>query len=209
MATTTPNKSELSNQAATESQNVLEAQIRELYGRTAYSHKVHQKCAGNAASLQHKIKIAQLTLTALTTGSLLTALFGKNQVGTVIGAGLSTMLLALTAYTKDHDLGKLAQKHIDAANRLWAVRESYLSVLTDLASGHISVVELRTKRDELQTEAGAIYESAPQTTSAAYKAAQKALKVNEELTFSDQEIDNLLPLPLHRGQSVRSDGSQT
>jgi hypothetical protein len=38
-----------------------------------------------------------------------------------------------------------------------------------------------------------VYESAPATNSKAYKQAQDALQLNEEMTFSDAEIDSLLP----------------
>jgi len=38
-----------------------------------------------------------------------------------------------------------------------------------------------------------IYKFAPITSTKAYSKAQKALKINEELTFSDKEIDQFLP----------------
>ncbi|WP_416147011.1 hypothetical protein [Pseudomonas syringae] len=39
---------------------------------------------------------------------------------------------------------------------------------------------------------------APQTDSKAYSSAQKALKDNEEYTFSDSEIDCFLPATLRK-----------
>ena len=42
------------------------------------------------------------------------------------------------------------------------------------------------------------YHAAPHTTGQAYSAAQDALKNQEELTFSDAEIDAFLPGPLKR-----------
>ena len=57
---------------------------------------------------------------------------------------------------------------------------------------------VRQKRDDLHQQSSAIYEKAPRTITQAYKQVQKALKFNEELTFSDDEIDLLLPKRLRR-----------
>jgi hypothetical protein len=43
--------------------------------------------------------------------------------------------------------------------------------------------------------------SAARTNDAAYEAARHALKINEEFTFTDQEIDQFLPTPLHKSIS--------
>jgi hypothetical protein len=54
------------------------------------------------------------------------------------------------------------------------------------------------RRDRLQKDLSAIYSKAPRTNAEAYKAAQKALKISEDLTFSAEEIDAFLPDPLKR-----------
>ena len=54
----------------------LEAQIRECFGRVAYSTKTHEKCADLSMARLQWIKIVQIILSALTTGGLLTALLG-------------------------------------------------------------------------------------------------------------------------------------
>jgi hypothetical protein len=45
------------------------------------------------------------------------------------GLIVSNGLLALNSYTKNYDLGELGQKHKQAANDLWLIRENYLSLL--------------------------------------------------------------------------------
>lgn len=94
---------------------------------------------------------------------------------------------------KDNDPGQGAEKHKKVASDLWDVRESYLSLLTDLRSAIGNEDMIRTKRDELQARLAKIYETAPRTSSKGYKRAQVGLKENEELTFSDAELDALLP----------------
>lgn len=177
----------------------LESQLRECYGRVVYSHKTHEKCADRLDSRLRAIKLAQLVLSAITTGGLITVLFGNPEVSrlaAIIAGAFSTALLALTAYTKDFDPGQMSQEHKAVADRLWVVRESYLSLLTDTKSGALNESDASVRRDELQDELATIYESAPRTFKAGYLDAQKALKIDEDLTFSDKEIDRFLPEPL-------------
>lgn len=72
---------------------------------------------------------------------------------------------------------------------------------TDIRSGCIGNDEIRTQRDELQGKLLEIYSGSPRTIAKAYKEATKALKKLEELTFSDEEIDNILPKALRKTES--------
>lgn len=172
---------------------VLIFQIRELYGRVTYTHKAHEKCADIYHRRMHTMKIVQIVLSALTTGSLLLAILGDGKLGTIVGAVVSTILFAINLYLKDYELGELSQKHIGVAARIWNIRESYLSLLTDLTTGKIDYPDAAKLRNSFQEELSAIYQNAPRTLDDAYKLAQKALKVDEEMTFSRDEINNLLP----------------
>ena len=182
-----------------ESRRVLEGQIRECYGRVLYSHKTHEKCADILLDRLSTIKLWQILLSAFTTGSFVSAFLGSGNVGAAVGTVLSTMLLVLNAYTKNYDLGELAQKHKQAANEIWLIREQYLSLLVDLAMGRKPLEALQTERDKLLNALHSVYAGSPSTTYAAYKKAQVALKRNEDMTFSDQEIDAFLPNELKRG----------
>jgi hypothetical protein len=190
---------EQTSQAANGSQpakSPLEAQLRECFGRVAYAHKTHEKCADICATRLSRIKFWQIVLSAVTTGGLITVLFGAKDVSTIsafVSALTSTMLLGLNAYMKDNDPGQLAERHRKVATELWNIRESYLSLLTDLRSGVRDDDALRARRDELQANLVTVYETAPRTTDKAYAKAQKGLQKNEELTFSDRELDLLLP----------------
>lgn len=177
---------------------ILDSQIRELFGRTAYSHKTHEKCADIYLGRLKNLKLWQIILSALTTGTLLVSLFGEGKPATLIAAVLSSILLMLTSYSKDYDLGALAQKHSEIASDLWNARESYLSLLTDISSDALTPYEARTRRDELQATLKAIYDHAPRTDDRAYRLAQKALKINEDLSFSDSEINVFLPKALQK-----------
>lgn len=176
----------------------LESQIRELYGRTVWTHKTQEKCADILKGRNHWLKITQIFLSALTTTGILITLFGDNRNVAIASAVVSAILLFVNTYFQKYDLGEISEKHSKAASDIWKVREDYLSILTDLVSGDVPVNQIRDRRDKLSDELVNIYKGAPRTISKAYKEATKALKENEELTFSDSEIDKILPTELKK-----------
>ena len=178
--------------------DVIEGQLRECYGRVVYSHKTHEKCADILLDRLGNIKLGQIVLSSATTAGFIAAIFGAGTVGAVTGVGISTTLLVLNAYTKNYDLGALAQKHRRAAADLWLIREKYLALITDLRVGEEGLVNITNRRDALLVDLHGVYSGAPSTTYQAYKKAQEALQQYEEMTFSDAEIDALLPRELRK-----------
>jgi hypothetical protein len=128
--------------------------------------------------------------------------FGAGQIGAVAGLVISTILLALNSYTKNYDLGELAQKHKQAANDLWLIREKYQSLLVDIAMKERPLEALQGHRDELVGQLHTVYSGAPSTTFKAYRKAQVALQTLEDMTFTDAEIDAFLPKELKRTQGA-------
>lgn len=183
----------------TEHSNVLEGQLRECYGRVVYSHKTHEKCADILFARHKCIKFWQIVLSAIVTGGIAATFYEAWKAPTtVVTAVLSTILLALNAYTKDYDLGEIAQKHRQAGSDLWIIREKYLSLLTDIRTGGMSLEAIRLRRDELLNELHTVYAGTPSTNFEAYTKAQEALQKLEDMTFSDEEIDAFLPKELKR-----------
>lgn len=181
-----------------ESEILLESQIRELYGRVVYTHKTHEKCADVLINRSDRLKLAEIALSAATTTSVLVVLFGDGRVFQFIAALSSTFLLALTLYSKDFNLLAIAEKHKQAALDILEVREKLLSLLVDIRIGNKEITQLQKIRDDLNEQLVNTYRGAPKTINKAYQIASKALKENEEFTFSDPEIDKFLPESLRR-----------
>lgn len=186
------------------SRTILEDQLRECFGRVVYTHKTHEKCADILLKRLSKVKLWQIILSAMTTAGFIGAVFGAGQIGALIGVLVSTALLALNAYTKNYDLGELAQKHRQAGADLWIIREKYLSLITDLKMGEKPIESLQRERDALLEELHTVYSGAPSTTYEAYRKAQEALQRLEDMTFSDEEIDAFLPKELKKANRVRA-----
>lgn len=189
--------------------SALEAQVRECFGRVVYTHKTHSKMADREVGKLNRLKLWQIVLSSLTASGAVSIIFTDQFALKLITALISLGTVLLTAYMKGFNPGAEAQKHRDIASDIWPIRESYLSLLTDIVIADLEIEKLRERRDALQSSLAAIYKAAPHTNGKAYSEAQLALKQNEEYTFSDDEIDAFLPKHLQkRGRDcVKNDKS--
>ena len=172
--------------------------MRECFGRLVYTHKTHEKMADICNTNLTYAKYFQIFISGITAVGAISILFTDQKSLKIGTAVISILSLWLSSYLKGFDPGGTAQRHRDTAASLWPIRESYLSLLTDLRMQSISEAEAGKMRDELQRKVAIIYKAAPQTTSKAYAQAQVALKDNEEYTFSDAEIDCFVPSSLRK-----------
>lgn len=170
--------------------------IRESFGRVVYSHKTHEKDAEIASSQVTITKWVNIVLTALTSGTLISTIVTNEIVLAYISAALATLTLASTIFQLSFNPEEKAEKHRQLAKELWYVREKYVNLMADIVNGRISDDTVAMRRNELIEELKFIYKFAPTTSPKAYKQAQQALKINEELTFSNDEIDQFLPTEL-------------
>ncbi|TIL95145.1 MAG: SLATT domain-containing protein [Mesorhizobium sp.] len=188
----------------------LESQIRECYGRCAYTHKTHEKMAERLHSRHKRGKWANIILSALITGGAVSVIFSKGSAwegyAGYATAALSILGLIFNAYLKDLDPGALAQRHRETASDMWNVREAYLSLITDILDHTADLGSLRERREALQADLYKIYHAAPHTDGKAYGKAQDALKNNEDLTFTETEIDVMLPPSLRRSERLLIEG---
>lgn len=170
--------------------------IRESFGRVCYSHKTHEKDAEIQSGYATKVKWVNIALIAITTGSLLSTLFTEQNL-IIISAIFSAISLGFSIFQLSFNPQKKAARHKQVANSLWLIREKYINLMADVINSSIKPNEIIKRRDELISELDLIYKSAPATSSAAYERARVALQLNEELTFSDKEINQFLPDSLH------------
>lgn len=174
----------------------LESQIREAYGRVTYTQTCHDKRINHLLNTNNTIKISQIALSAVTTSGFIVTLLSESKIAGILGAFVSLVLLVLNSYVKNFNLIEMAQEHKVASDMLWKIREEYVSLLTDFDI--LEVETIMKKRDELQERTSQVYSNSPRTDSRSYSEAQKALKTEEEQTFSEHEIDIMLPNSIRR-----------
>ena len=140
----------------------------------------------------------QVILISLAAGGAISVLLGGGFWFQLVTAILASLATAVTIYQLSFDPEHAIHEHRKCARRLWLIREQYVNLLADLADGAVGDDQVRERRDALVTDLEEIYLDAPDTSPEAYRAAQVALKVKEEMTFSDEEIDQFLPKSLRR-----------
>lgn len=178
---------------------LLDAQVRECYGRVICSYVAHDRCAEILMDRLENVRLLQIILSSMTTAGCVGVTFARSASAGVAGVVLSFLLLALNAYTKSHDLGMVAQRHRQAAADLWLLREKYLSLITDLSIGGESLDALKARRDELLEDLHKVYTHAPAAGSLARGQTWDALRKSGEMSFSDAELDLFLPHALRKG----------
>lgn len=167
--------------------------IREAFGRVAYSHKTHEK---EAEILSNKVVIIEwgnIILTALTSGTLISTIITNQNILIYISAVLSTLTLAFIIFQLSFNPEARAEQHRQLAKELWYIREKYVNLIADIMNEREDDTVITTRRNQLVEELKLIYKFAPNTSPRSYKKAQKSLKINKELTFNDEEIDQFLP----------------
>jgi hypothetical protein len=181
--------------------------IRESFARVAYSHKTHEKAAEIEDLWAKAVKWVNIILTSLTSGTLISTVFTNEDTYLYISAILSIITLGFILFQLSFDPAEKAEKHRHVAKELWYIREKYINLMGDIVSGNLSDQLTNSRRDQLLEELRLVYKFAPQTNSRAYRKARKSLKLNEELTFTNKEIDQLLPneLKIEKDLSGNSD----
>jgi hypothetical protein len=177
----------------------LLAQVRELYGRAAYTHKTHEKQADICYRKYLRQRRGLVVMTVISSGTFVASLLGlalDEQSASLVTSFIALVVTATNLGSKNFKHGEEMQQHRDTAAKIWDIRESYLSLIVDIQAEAHSLDETLTQRNQLQERYFAILSDAPRTTPEAYAKAQDALKNKEDLTFSDEEIDLMLPTKL-------------
>jgi len=146
-----------------------------------------------------------MVMTAVSSTAFVSSLLGLatgERWAPLVTSFIALIVTAMNLGTKTFKHGEEMQQHRDTAAKVWDVRESYLSLIVDLRAGACSIQDGIAQRNDLQERYCAILGDAPRTTPEAYEAAQDGLKNREDLTFSEKEIDQMLPVQLRRGRAA-------
>lgn len=173
------------------SKEKLEWQIKHAYGKVCYSFTCHEKEIQLLVARERILKVLQIILSAISAGTLITTLFGINNISTIIGSVIATLLLVINSINFKFDLGTTISKHKIISNKLWLIREKYLAFIAEFEL--LDIKEIIDRRDNLTLELSEIYSSALRTSKKSYIETKKALKYEEEHFFSEDEIELLLP----------------
>ena len=171
----------------------LEALVRQLFASVTWSHKIQCKQADIYSDRYQFLKIVTILTSALTSAGIFSVIFADQLWLKIVSALMSFVVTAINSFFKSFDLISLKNKHLGTANDLWDIRERLLILLIEVGVAEKEYNDLLETYKEIEKELYDVYAKAPSTTQKAVALAKKALKVDGDNTFSDEEIDMLLP----------------
>jgi hypothetical protein len=175
------------------------ATARELYGRLVYTHITHEKerqVWSGKVCWMNRINIG---LASATTFCAIISATLKPMWSVVLTALFAVATVSFVMWQANYDpAGKESQHRVAAKELLW-IREQLLLLITDCHITTCPQQELERRLDVLARELTAVYKFAPNTSPEAYTQAEAAIK-GGHFTFSDDEIDAMLPTQLRKNK---------
>lgn len=173
--------------------NILESQLRQIFATVAWTHKIQEKQCDLYIIRSRRLEFLRILASAITSSGVFAVIFIDGMWLKLLTALISAVSLFITTYFKTYDLNQLHAQHKEAALNFLELREEITSILCDIKVERYTYYELLQKRDEILEKKIRYSKNTPDATEKAVKLASKALKVREDNTFSDYEIDSFLP----------------
>ena len=178
-----------------ESTRVLFRLIQERYVKIIWTHKI-QLCQASIHTKKnscHNTTLALLSC-AVSAAAITNVLKWLPEDYMVpILALLSLLLAFFTIKYKSDNLAKAAAENEHFAATMHDLRNKYEGLLSDIKAGLLTNQQVVSKRETLEREENLIYSGiVPFTSDKAVEEAAKALKINQDSTTTDNEIELLI-----------------
>ena len=178
-----------------ESTMVLYREIQERYVKVLWTHKI-QLCQAAISSSKAKRRNYLLSfLSVFVSASAITHIFKwlPDVVILPLMAIISLVLTFFTIYYKTENLAKAAADNERFAATMHHLRNRYAGLLSDIKSGVLTNKQIVEIRKALENDENLIYSGiVPATSDKAVEMANKALKISQDSTTTDDEIATLI-----------------
>lgn len=178
----------------------IEAQLRQILASTVWTHKIQEKQADIYLNKYNLFETIRIIVLAITTSGIVSCIFVDEVWIKIVTAILSAISLFISTYLKSYDLKGLHQSHKETAIQLLELREDIISVICDIRTNIIGMEDLIKKRDEIKYKYLSICKNSLDAKNSAVKKASKALKVRQDNTYSNEEINSYLPVALRKNK---------
>ncbi len=105
----------------------------------------------------------------------------------------SVLATGFAIFIKHCDFCNQARQHKSAAVRFLGIRNRLYQIVGDFRSGNRPIEDIRAEFAQIRETTQALYELVPQTTPKALAKAETALKTKKESSYSQEELNALLP----------------
>ena len=118
----------------------------------------------------------------------------------IISTIFSALCLFINTFYKTYNLRESKTKHKSIALEFLCLKNESICILSDINLSRINLEEAINKRNNLLDKYHDICKKSLNTSNRAVKLASKALKIQQDNTFSIEEIDSYLPIELRKGE---------
>ena len=174
--------------------------IRLSFSHVLHGHQAHAEAAERLARRARQVRITILAVLGLATCAAVLALFQGRPLQ-IAAAALIGLAYGLYAAVVVLDFEPRMSAHRATASSLWLLADRYRALLGDVQDGVIDAAAATERRDALMREVQAVFELAPAGDRNTVAQARKAL-AGTDVTYSEEEIDRLLPPSLRRGNNA-------
>ena len=177
---------------------IIESQLRQMLGQVVWTHKIQEKQSDIYKFWYNVWETTRILTSAITTSGIVASLIYDSYCAKVITAIVSLISLFINSYLKVYDLKNLQRQHKQSALAHFELRERIICTLSDIKLNKIDESQAINLRDELSKKFIEICKITIDPSEEAVKKASKCLKVRQDNTFSDAEIDSYLPVCLRK-----------
>ncbi len=181
-----------------EDYEILESTVRQTFASVVWSHKIQEKQADIFAKKFKRMETTKIISSTVTSVGIISLIFTDQFWIKIVSVLISFVTVFINGFFKSFDLQNMVGQHKSAANNLLAVRDNIFLLLLQIKLKKETENVLFEKYETIMAGLAKVYADAPNTTDEAVDLARKALNVNMDNTFSDQEIDGFLPSSLRR-----------
>lgn len=175
-------------------------QIREAFAQSIYFYTAHDQ---SYKILLFRIKLLESLQVLFSLSSLIAIICSLLIPGFwALGAAIffSFILLSFHLFFNHAELRHVAEKHGSTALRLLELKESYLTLLTDMQDSKIRRDQTVLERNRLQEQMNGYQQMNLKPLESALIKARSILKTREELSFIEETSYALLPSYLQKPQ---------
>jgi hypothetical protein len=173
--------------------------LRLTFGHVIFAHRAHSQLAHRHALWNRWLLGAEaILMLGAALASVALVVSGQGWYGLVTAAAaaaaVGTLIVRLI-----FDFDRSASAHRACSARLWQIREQYRAIITDIRDQSLTLDAARERRDALMEMLQAVYENAPPADRKVYEAARQALPATDESDLTNEEVNQFLPVSLHKG----------
>jgi DNA-binding ferritin-like protein (Dps family) len=175
--------------------------IRLSFGCAVSAYEGHTEAAARLARWSWYAKLGTLLIVGLAAGASLGAVLrgGWFLIAAPI-VGFTAFAVAAAYLAIDPE--KRVYAHRSTAARMWLICEKFRALLAEIHDQMIDVSAIGSRRDALLKEIAELFEQAPPADRATYAIAKKTLLGSHGGGYSDEQLDQFLPLSLRKAGSA-------